>query len=344
MKTLEINIDEIKRFPTVTNPIKADDLHTPQAYAYTLRRAIVTDCNDRQRAELVKLLEGKESAEGVTFNNTKVNRDRLHIWQNQESRKERAAILGEGWQWIEGLNHGTQPGDVITCTDGTRGRVTKSDAESCVIEFETEDGQRLTVAGYFRYTPSAKSETAITEAEGVKVGDKVRHNKHEEVATVTAIREAFVNRADGYRYLYTLDFGQSVLGPFQVELNGGEFLREAFTLCNPSEIKAADIARERQEKPGTVHTSWATDFTPEDFEKLTSRYEIADEDRDIVGRRFHTGEGLWTVDVFVSDYAGNEAHALIYLLTGEGEVRANVLSLDHLRQTLTEAKGWTRTA
>jgi hypothetical protein len=70
----------------------------------------------------------------------------------------------------------------------------------------------------------------VNEAEGVKVGDKVRHNKHEEVATVTAIREAFVNRADGYRYLYTLDFGQSVKGPFDVELNGGEFLREAFTV------------------------------------------------------------------------------------------------------------------
>lgn len=172
MKQTNINIDEIKRYPTVTNPIKADDLHTPQAYAYTLRRAIVTDCNDRQRAELVKLLEGKESAEGVTFNNTKLNRDRLHIWQNSESRKQRAAILGEGWQYIEGLNHGTQPGDVITCTDGTRGRVTKADPESCCIEFETENGQRLSVAGYFRYTPSAKSETAqdeedptLTEAE-----------------------------------------------------------------------------------------------------------------------------------------------------------------------------------
>lgn len=160
MRQTNINIDEIKRFPTVTNPIKADDLHTPQAYAFTLRRAIVTDCNDRQRAELVELLEGKDTAEGVTFNNTKVNRDRLHGWQNSESRKERAAILGDGWEYIEGLNHGTQPGDLITCIDGTRGRVTKSDAESCVIEFETENGQRLSVAGYFRYTPSAKSETA----------------------------------------------------------------------------------------------------------------------------------------------------------------------------------------
>ena len=163
MTQTNINIDEIKRFPTVTNPIKADDLHTPQAYAYTLRRAIVTDCNDRQRAELVALLEGKESAEGVTFNNTKANRDRLHIWQNSESRKERAAILGEGWEYIEGLNSGTQPGDVITCTDGTRGRVTKSAPESCCIEFETENGQRLTVAGYFRYTPSEKLRAAHEE-------------------------------------------------------------------------------------------------------------------------------------------------------------------------------------
>lgn len=71
------------------------------------------------------------------------------------------------------------------------------------------------------------------EAEGIKVGDTVRHNKHEEVATVTANREAFVNGCDGYRYLYTLDFGQSVTGPFGVELNGGEFLREAFAPCTP---------------------------------------------------------------------------------------------------------------
>ena len=250
MKTININIDEIKRYPTVTNPIKADDLHTPQAYAYTLRRAIVTDCTTEQRAELVELLNGKDTAEGVTFNNTKANRNRLHRWQNEQSRKERAAILGEGWQYVDGLNHGTQPGDLVTCIDGTRGRVTKSNPGSCVIEFETENGQRLTVAGYFRYTPSAKSE-AITEAEGIQIGDKVRHNKHEEVATVTAIREAFVNRCDGYRYLYTLDFGQSVKGPFGVELNGGEFLREAFTPCAPdSEADTlADIISEakRQE-------------------------------------------------------------------------------------------------
>lgn len=159
MKTLEINIDEIKRFPTVTNPIKADDLHTPQAYVYSLRRAIVTDCNEWQRAVLVELLDGKDTAEGVTFNNTKQNRDRLHRWQNQESRRERAEILGEGWQYIDGLNSGTEPGDLIACLDGTQGRVTQSSPESCCIEFETADGHRHSVAGYFRYTPSETSQT-----------------------------------------------------------------------------------------------------------------------------------------------------------------------------------------
>ena len=212
----------------------------------------------------------------------------------------------------------------------------------------------------------------ITEAEGVKIGDKVKHVWSDEVATVTAIRKAYWDASAGEVWLFTLDYGKdtkgdwkTVLGPFKMDLNGKEFRREAFTLYEPSEIteqreqndacissaesrrdkangqiKAAAIVREQQDRPGHVNTSWATDYTPDDFQKLRSRYEIADEDRDIVGRRFHTGEGLWTIDVFVSDYAGNEAHALIYILTGEGEVRANVLSLDHLRATLTEAKGW----
>ena len=86
----------------------------------------------------------------------------------------------------------------------------------------------------------------VKEAEGVKVGDKVRHNKHEEVATVTAIREAFLNGCDGYRYLYTLDFGQSVKGPFDVELNGGEFLREAFTVVPDYYSKYQKLGHQEQ--------------------------------------------------------------------------------------------------
>lgn len=229
--TTAAKVNNFENFQTVTHPIQADDLKTCKVYAYSLRRDIVTDYNEEQRADLLEITQGHETAEGIVFYSTRYKRDRLHSWQNHEAQKQRAAILGEGWQWIEGLRSGTEPGDLITCIDGTRGRVTKSDPESCCIEFETADGRRLSVAGYFRKEHTTlETASAITEAEGVKVGDKVKHNKHEEVATVTAIREAFVNRADGYRYLYTLDFGQEVFGPFHVDLNGGEFLREAFTL------------------------------------------------------------------------------------------------------------------
>lgn len=133
----------------VTNPIKADDLNTPRVLQLSERRDIVTGCTSEQADELERM-GGKPTASGIVFRASKYNRHRLHVWQNEQSRKERAAILGDGWQWIEGINHGTEPGDLIVCTDGTQGRVTKSSPESCCIEFETEGGQRLSVAGYFR--------------------------------------------------------------------------------------------------------------------------------------------------------------------------------------------------
>lgn len=77
----------------------------------------------------------------------------------------------------------------------------------------------------------------ITEAEGVKVGDKVKHAWSDEVATVTSIRKGYWDASDGEVWLFTLDFGKdtmgewkTVLGPFKMELNGGDFRREAFTV------------------------------------------------------------------------------------------------------------------
>ena len=133
----------------VTNPIKAEDLNTPRVLQLSERRDIVTGCTTEQAKELERM-GGKLTAEGVVFRASKNNRHRLHSWQNEQSRRERSTILGDGWKWVEGFNHGTEPGDLITCTNGTRGRVTKSSPESCCIEFETEDGQLLSVAGYFR--------------------------------------------------------------------------------------------------------------------------------------------------------------------------------------------------
>lgn len=106
--------------------------------------------------------------------------------------------------------------------------------------------------------------------------------------------------------------------------------------------RAVEIADRKEQYPDSAHTAWATEYTPDDFRKLTSRYEIADEDRDIMGRRFESREAgtPFGVQVFVSDYAGNERFALVYILELKGSVRANVLSLDHLRRTLTKEKGW----
>ena len=94
-------------------------------------------------------------------------------------------------------------------------------------------------------------------------------------------------------------------------------------------------------------TAWAADCTADDFGKLTSRYEVSDEDCDIVGRRFRfkPDNGLFNLSVFVADYAGNEAHALIYVLDEfMGTVMANVLPIDKLRGILTEARGWQQAA
>ena len=133
----------------VTNPIKAEDLDTPRVFNLSERRDIVTGCTPEQAGEL-EHMGGKPSAAGVVFRTSKENRYRLHVWQNEQSRKQRAEILGEGWQYVSGdsTTH-AKPGDVVACVDGTRGICTQSSPESCVIEFQTKKGQRLSVAGYF---------------------------------------------------------------------------------------------------------------------------------------------------------------------------------------------------
>ena len=258
----------------------------------------------------------------------------------------------------------------------------------------------------------------------IKVGDRVRHNWSDVVATVVGIRKGFWNKADGYVTLYKLDFGQSVIGPYQMEMNGGEYRREAITkvvetkpaadytkritdaaemgviACaeykgmriqvrvayrndsnNPdnwsycvsyyqgkalkdcdngvSLLQAAKMMADFErlakdgktldeilyptgDEPQPKNTSWATDYSADDFHKLTSRYEVSEHDRDIVGRRFvNDSNGLGSFEIFVSDYAGNESHALIYFYDEfMDEVRANVLPLSRLRQILTPERGW----
>ena len=69
---------------------------------------------------------------------------------------------------------------------------------------------------------------------GFQIGDKVKHNWFDDVATITAKRQVYMPDKFGFRWLYTLDFGHSVTGPFGTEWNGGEFQVEALTLCEPT--------------------------------------------------------------------------------------------------------------
>jgi len=99
----------------------------------------------------------------------------------------------------------------------------------------------------------------ITEAEGIKVGDKVKHVLSDEVATVTAIRKAYWDASDGEVWLFTLDFGKdtkgewkTVLGPFKMDLNGKEFRREALTLQKNCVISDPDGRELLPEPPKEV--------------------------------------------------------------------------------------------
>ena len=168
-----------------------------------------------------------------------------------------------------------------------------------------------------------------TDAQEIRIGSKVRHNGSGEVATVTAARKEFIKMEGRFRWLYALDFGKATPWRFGIDLNGGEFLAEALTVV-------AEPAP----------SAWMTDYTRADFRKLVSRYEVADEDRDIIGQRFElAGDRLGEVQIFVSDYAGNEGHALYYIWDEwMQEVRANVRPLSYLRDMLTTAKGWQRVA
>lgn len=94
-------------------------------------------------------------------------------------------------------------------------------------------------------------------------------------------------------------------------------------------------------------SSWMTDYTADDFQKLTANKEAMKADPDIMGKRMRlTGKdgnpiGLGELQVFIQDYAGNAKHALYYIWDEwMQEVRANVRSLEWLRSHFCPAKGW----
>lgn len=76
-----------------------------------------------------------------------------------------------------------------------------------------------------------------------KKGDRVRHNQSGRVATIEGVRVTSEMKVFGeYRKVYRLNFGESVPGPFDTELNGGEFIAEAITLESASEITGVYVS------------------------------------------------------------------------------------------------------
>lgn len=139
----------------------------------------------------------------------------------------------------------------------------------------------------------------ITEAEGIKVGDTVKHNwTGDDVATVTAIRRTYWDAQDGEVYVFRLDYGQqttgvfrSVLGPFQMEMNGGEYRREALTPCTPDgrellpeppkEVTISD------EQSGKAERETNGEITDEPT--LYERHNITAEEREALTRQVTEG-------------------------------------------------------
>lgn len=178
-------------------------------------------------------------------------------------------------------------GDTVKSRDGVAGRVAEIypevtgdiDSPHLIYEYDGKptvnvvildaDGKRHCAHWSF-FTLQETSE--ITEAEGIKVGDKVRHNlTGDRVATVTGIRRVQGYKWEGEITVYHLDFGESVKGPFGMEMNGGEYQREALTLQEAPEIK-----------PKT---------TDSELESLTAKYAKQIEESALIGCGCMVGDG-----------------------------------------------------
>lgn len=253
----------------------------------------------------------------IVFGNTDDHRAQLEEMGGKYGDRLKYSPLQNGRKWTE--KQGRTAGYYFTTERG------KAEAVKYV--------QRVNHSLFDRYEQAAaKMGDRIQKREDLKEGDRVRtiHG----VGTVTAheprynARVSVVVRLDKFTYNY-----------------GWQGMPQTFIECRVNEVAKLEDIGEITEKPAPQ--SWLTDFTAEDFEKLRSRYEVADEDRDIIGQRFEleTFEGLSRLQVFVSDYAGNEYHAIYYIWDEwANEVRANVRPLSFLRDRLTEARGWKRVA
>ena len=148
---------------------------------------------------------------------------------------------------------GIKPGDWVKTNSGRVAkvvRVSKEWEDHCAMLYLKESGVAPRNDGYVEIHNlicAADEVTIITDEDlkpatdvkdDYKPGDRVRHNQSGREATVTDIRVTKEMKAFGeLRKVYRLDFGETVLGPFGYDLNGGEFIAEAITELLPEPPK-----------------------------------------------------------------------------------------------------------
>ena len=144
---------------------------------------------------------------------------------------------------------GIKPGDWVKTSSGRVAkvvRVSKECGDHCAMLYLKESGVAPRNDGYVEIHNlicAADEVTIITDEDlkpatdvkdDYKQGDRVRHNQSGREATVTDIRVTKEMKAFGeLRKVYRLDFGETVLGPFGYDLNGGEFIAESITELLP---------------------------------------------------------------------------------------------------------------
>ncbi len=185
----------------------------------------------------------------------------------------------------------------------------------------------------------------------VEVSDGDMKPNHEGEDSTAYYRRAITEAARALAH-FEQDSRKNSYTPSEKLRNSESKESDAFNLPSRDEIRP--LAKSEEPKPlrpaviepiteADKSPSWKTDLTEDDFRKLTLQHEVADEDRDIMGRRFRHAignKGEW-LEIFISDYAGNERHTLVYSYEEfMDEVRCKVRSLEYLRQFYTEARGW----
>ena len=163
---------------------------------------------------------------------------------------------------------GIKPGDWVKTNSGRVAkvvRVSKEWEDHCAMLYLKESGVAPRNDGYVEYYNlicTADEVTIITDEDlkpatdvkdDYKPGDRVRHNQSGREATVTDIRVTKEMKAFGeLRKVYRLDFGETVLGPFGYDLNGGEFVAEAITELLPEPPKEIVIEDTTLENSGEI--------------------------------------------------------------------------------------------